>query len=172
MDGDVDVDAVAVLASLGGLECSRAGQEPRPTRALLLCFYVPNALFLHMDSIFCSGRGSFLALSAAGLAGEAPVHYTRIWASVRSVARDLASSHGIAFRRARATQAHENPNVIYLYIYIHVFTSLFLKYHSSRQRLYRQQRYNSRASSFSLCDSHERCCCVCVRERACVSLSL
>ena len=117
MDGDVDVDAVAVLASLGGLECSRAGQEPRPTRALLLCFYVPNALFLHMDSIFCSGRGSFLALSAAGLAGEAPVHYTRIWASVRSVARDLASSHGIAFRRARATQAHGNPNVIYLYIY-------------------------------------------------------
>ena len=32
----------------------------------------------------------------------------------------------------------------------------------------RHPRYNSRASSFSLCDSHERCFCVCVRERACV----
>ena len=30
--------------------------------------------------------------------------------------------------------------------------------------------YNSRASSFPLCDSHERCFCVCVRERACVIL--
>ena len=32
----------------------------------------------------------------------------------------------------------------------------------------RQPRYNNRASSFSLCDSHERCVCMCVRERACV----
>ena len=29
-----------------------------------------------------------------------------------------------------------------------------------------QPRYNSRASSFSLCDSHERCFCVWVREEA------
>ena len=32
----------------------------------------------------------------------------------------------------------------------------------------RQPRYNSRASSVSLCDSHERCLCVCARERGCV----
>ena len=31
----------------------------------------------------------------------------------------------------------------------------------------RQPRYNSRASSLSLCDSHERCFCAWVRERAC-----
>ena len=39
---------------------------------------------------------------------------------------------------------------------------------SSHQKGLALPRYNSRASSFSLCDSHERCLSVWVRERACM----
>ena len=37
--------------------------------------YVPNALFRDIGNLFSSGRGSFLALSAAGHAGGPRVHH-------------------------------------------------------------------------------------------------
>ena len=51
----------------------------------------------------------------------------------RSKARNLASNRGIAFRLARANQAHANPKNVIVFI----FTSLLLlwKYQSSCQRL-------------------------------------
>ena len=56
---------------------------------------------------FSSGRGSFLALSAAG-----HVHLAQVWAPAglrgarpgRSKWGELVSNHGIAFRRARASR--------------------------------------------------------------------
>ena len=48
--------------------------------------------------------------------------------------------------------------------FFHFFLLLFFK--SQPLVKARQPRYNSRASSFSLCDSHERWFCVWVRERA------
>ena len=87
-----------------------------------------------------AGRGSFLALSAAGHVGGPSVHYGASvspgrapWRALsgRSKSRDLASIRGIAFRRARANQAHGIPQMC-------VCVSpllLFLKYHSNRQRV-------------------------------------
>ena len=79
--------------------------------------------------------------------------------SGRSKSRNLARNLGIAFRPARADQAHATPQNI-----ISFLTSLEL-FQLSKGR---QPRYNSRASSFSLRDSHERCSCVWVRECVCV----
>ena len=66
-----------------------------------------------------SGHGSFLALSAAGHAGGPRVLTAKVWppdglrgaCSGRSKSRELASNYGIAFRRARANQAHGNPKM-------------------------------------------------------------
>ena len=84
--------------------------------------------FLHIDSLFFSGRGHFLALLAAGHAGGPRVHYgarlgpagLRGACSGHSKSRELGHFHGIAFRRGRAKQVHENPEVSF--IAIHFFT--------------------------------------------------
>ena len=66
----------------------------------------------HMGQFLSSCRGSFLALSAAGHAGGPPVHHGASVGSGRApwrvlwASRELASNHGIPFRRARAE--HDN----------------------------------------------------------------
>ena len=73
-----------------------------------------------MATHFFSGRGSFLALSAAGHAGGPRVITAQVWApaglrgacSGLSKSRELASNHGIAFRRPRANQAHRKPRTV------------------------------------------------------------
>ena len=86
--------------------------------------------------------------------------------SGRSKLRNLANNHGIAFRPAinGANRAHANPqNVLFIF---HLSAAVFeVPQQPSKAR---QPRYNSRASSFSRCDSHERCFCVWVRAHACV----
>ena len=93
--------------------------------------------------------------------------------SGRSKSRHLASNRGIAFRRTRANQAHGNPqHAIYVIIFpsFHLSAAVFeVPQQPSKAR---QPLSNSRASSFSLCDSHEGCFCVWARERACVRESL
>ena len=76
--------------------------------------------FLHIGQLFSSGRGFFLALSAAGQAGDPRVLTAQVWAPARlrgasrcSKSQNLASNHGIAFRPARANQAHRNPQSVF-----------------------------------------------------------
>ena len=103
---------------------------------LLICLRLLLYVCIRMKALFCtplfsSGRGSFLALSAAGHAGGPRVLTAPVWApaglrgacSGRSKSRELESNHGIAFRRARASQAHGNAQYIYL-VYFLVDTSL------------------------------------------------
>ena len=76
-----------------------------------------------------------------------------------------ASNHGIAFRPATQSKpgpCMRTPQMPCISLPSTVFEVL--------QQLSeaRQPRYNSRASGFSLCDSHERCFCVWFRELACV----
>ena len=69
--------------------------------------------------MFSSVRESFLALSAAGQAGNAPE--TRVPVEVPaglhgacsgdSRSRNLGNNHGEAFRALRAIQAHVNPHI-------------------------------------------------------------
>ena len=68
--------------------------------------------------IFCSSaRGSFLLLSVMGHAGGPDEHWVQVWALAKvrgtcsegSKSRNVVNNHGIAFRPARANQAHENP---------------------------------------------------------------
>ena len=63
------------------------------------------------------------------------------------------------------------PRKLYFFSFF-TFVLLLLTHHSSwlSTTINRQPRYNSRASSFSLCDNHERCFCVWLRERAYVCL--
>ena len=92
-----------------------------------------------------------------------------------SKSRDLASNNGISFRRAMRSQPGPwKPPKFYFYVLrsaaVH-HTSICYKYHASPQTLYsltRPRDNSSRASSFSLCDSNERCFCLCVS--VCVSV--
>ena len=135
--------------------------------------------------LFC-GIQNFFYLAAVGLFSRSQLRGTQgarqyttvnVWVSAelrracsgRSKSRNLASNHGIGFRPARANQAHANPKNVGGY-FLHFFTSLLLSLCLRIHQLpkARQPRDNCRASSFSVCDSHERCFCVWVRECACV----
>ena len=66
----------------------------------------------------------------------------------------------------KPTRPMWNRQNLFFFIVSRMFDAVFdLQQKSSNAR---QPQYNSRASSISLCDSHERCFCVWVRERACV----
>ena len=73
--------------------------------------------FLHIGPLFSSGRGFFLALSAAGQAGDPRVLTAQVWApaglrracSGRSKSLDLARNHWIAFRLAEPCRTMETP---------------------------------------------------------------
>ena len=80
--------------------------------------YVKYERFFTSISIFCSSaRGSFLLLSVTGHAGGPREHSVQVWALAKvrgtcsggSKSRKRANNHGIAFRSARANQAHANP---------------------------------------------------------------
>ena len=78
--------------------------------------------------------------------------------SGRLKSRNLPSNQGIAFRPARANQAHATPS---LFLFLPLLVFLHVPQQPSKSR---QPRYNtSRALSFSLCGSHERCFCVWIR---------
>ena len=81
------------------------------------------------------------------------------------IPRLLSDQLEIAFRPARANQAHATPQKV---IVFHVFTSPAVFEVPQQLSKARQPLYNSRASRFSLSDSHVWCFCVWVRERACV----
>ena len=68
--------------------------------------------------IFCSSaRGPFLLVSVTGHAGGPREHWVQVWASAEvrgtcsggSKSQKPVNNHGIAFRPARANQAHANP---------------------------------------------------------------
>ena len=102
-------------------------------------------------------RGSACTLGASLGRGRAP--WRVLWAFK---SRSLAINHEIAFRLARANQAHATPqNAIFNFSPLSTAV-LEVPQQPSKAR---QPRYNSRASSFSLCDSHERRFCAWVRER-------
>ena len=85
--------------------------------------------------------------------------------------RDLASNCGEVFRPARAKHVYINPELLTCPCFHHRCSLvLVLKYRSKQHSKARKLRYHSRASSFSLCDSHERCCCVCTY-RTCACLT-
>ena len=91
------------------------------TANINMYIYQINALNLHMAMHFSFGRGSFLALSAAGHA-EGPRIYSKAqaWAPAglrgaltgRSKSRGAGSFRGITFRRDRAKQDDGNPHKI------------------------------------------------------------
>ena len=89
----------------------------KSTTLLMHTRYITTALciillFFLDTKLFSCGRGSFLALSAAGHAGGARVHTAQVWApaevhvtcSERSKPQNLASNDGVAFRVASASQ--------------------------------------------------------------------
>ena len=137
----------------------------RGCRVPILCFFSKCSPLLFRPR-------SFLALSAAAHAEGPRVHYGASLAPGRAPWRVLwtfkaaqaGSFHWIAFRRARAKQAHENPHLSFF-----IFSPLFRSAAVQQPSKATQPRYNStRASSFSLCDNHVRCFCVRVCARVCV----
>ena len=111
----------------------------RTVRSVRVCmeftfFFVHWPPFLFWPRVFSRGLG------CGACRGPACTHGASLGpgraCSGHSKSRELASNHGIAFRRAIANQAHGNPD-IYIFTCFHFFTSplLFLKYYSSRQRL-------------------------------------
>ena len=132
--------------------------------------YVPNALFLHVDHLFFSGRGSFRAILAAGHAGGPLVHKAQVWApagpcgvrSGRSRSRELASNHGIAFRRVRASQENENPTFQLFLFFLFSRCIMSISHRpSSPQALFCGNSSRASLRSF-VCDGHGGRICVCV----------
>ena len=145
--------------------------------------YVPGALYVVMHFFFaywpaflCCPRVFSRALGCGARRGPANTNgASRVPAVLRgacsgsSKSRELVNNHGIAFRRARANQTHGNPQAVFLFLVCFAFCCCVeLSATSTKPALktlytLTQPRYNSsRAICFSLCDSHERCFCLCV----------
>ena len=153
--------------------------HPRKFRSIafrmkIIFVHVPNALLLHIRDRFSSGRGSFLALSTAGHAEGPRLHQAQVRPTAglcgacfeRSKSRELASNHGVGFRRARAVEDDGNPT-----FQSFIFAPLPLLYHacvtpslmlSSSLLCGSHGQNSSRTSSSSLCDGQRRCVFVCV----------
>ena len=130
--------------------------------------YVPNAFVLHIGNPFFFGRAPILALLASGHTKGPSLRRAR---SGRSRSRRTGFFRGVAFE-PEPMRSMEAPNCHYFCIFSRMFRSVAVSEVSPQPSKARQPRYNSsRASSISLCDSHERCVCVWVRVGACVRVS-
>ena len=99
--------------------------------------------FLRNKKVSSSRRGSFFALSAAGLARDTPVHHGA--SRPGSVARALGVQSrelwqvttGSLSDQLEPTRRMQTPTHFVLFLFYSLFTSLllFLNYHSSRERL-------------------------------------
>ena len=140
-------------------------------------YYVPGiklSFFPGIQRFSLAAAGLFWRSRPRGTQGTR-LYTVQVWVlaglhgacSGRSKLRNLANNHGIAFRPAinGANRAHANPqNVLFIF---HLSAAVFeVPQQPSKAR---QPRYNSRASSFSRCDSHERCF-LCARVCVCVIL--
>ena len=140
---------------------------PRSPKGSLVCMCT-KCTFLHIYMPCSAGRGSFLAHSAAGYAGDPRVHRGA------SVGPGRAPWHALwtfnvarssRYARDRFPPRHSQPGpwnppkMLFLFIFSPLL--LFLNHHSSsRQRL--GSHGTTATLQASLCDSHERCFCVCV----------
>ena len=122
-----NIYAATVLPASLFSTCVTPGVSRHPHLEGEPCICMYGIVFLRNTKLFSSGRGSFLALSAAGHAegfactprrkcGSRP----RGAFSGRSKSRKLASNREIAFRPARANQAHANSH---MFFFLHFFTS-------------------------------------------------
>ena len=126
------------------------------------------------SNIFSCGSGSFLALLVAGHAAGPSVHHgASVVGPVRAPwCRALGAQSRKVWRvptgslseQLEPTRPMQSPKTSFFNI--HPSLLLFFQVPQQPSKA-RQPRYNSRASSLSLCDSHERCFCAWVRERAC-----
>ena len=136
--------------------------------------------FAQCSKVLSSGRGCFLALSAEGHAEGPPVHHGASVGPRRSPWRVLwackVAISGKLLRDGFPTSHSQPgpcnpPQTIYIFFAIfHLSMLLFFQVPQQWSKV-RQSRYNSRASSFSLCGSRERCVCVWVVSM-CVRVSL
>ena len=82
-----------------------------------MCCYVEYELFWDIGIFLSPPSAVFLLLSVAGHAGGPSERWGQVCALTKvrgtcsggSKSRTLANNHGIAFRPARANQAHANP---------------------------------------------------------------
>ena len=139
--------------------------------------HVPNAPFLHI-CIWPArpAAGRFSRSRLRGTQGGRVYTTAQFWvpAGLRgsrsglSKSRDLTSTHRIASAELEPTRPMETckHNIVFI---LHLSLLLFSEPSQQPSKATRRQpRCNSHVSSLSLCDSHERCFCMCVRERACV----
>ena len=106
-------------------------------------FLIPNPLFADICTLFSGARGCswiFLALLAAGHGGGSPAHHGARAGPGRAPwcmlwAFKVVSNRGIAFQPARANQANANPKNDTKKKNVSISLMLYLKYHSSCQRL-------------------------------------
>ena len=96
-------------------------------------------------------KGTFVGQLHAFL--QRPWHVLRAFKVARS-----GSNRGVVLRRARANQADANPPKLLVFPFFRLSLLLFLEVPQQLSKA-RQPGYNSRVSSVSLCDSHERCFC-------------
>ena len=109
----------------------------------LVCICMKHALFWQNQPDFSSGRGCFLALSAAGIRGGHRTTTAQVWApaglrgacSGHSKPRDLASNRGIACRRDKSQPGPLNPPKCQFFSCFLTSLLLFVKYHNRGQRL-------------------------------------
>ena len=107
------------------------------------CCKYERHFFSDICTLFSGARGLFSRPRLRGTQGG--LLYTTAQVRVpgglqgecsgRSKSRNLASNRWIALRPARANQAHANSQNVIFFSFFHVFLWLFLKYHSSCQRL-------------------------------------
>ena len=141
------------------------------TGTMVLCI---KMTFFRNTKLFSYDSRPLLALSAAGSQGTRLYTTVQVWIppGLRgacygfSKSRNPASNYGIAFRPARVNQAHANPYKCLFYSFSPLSAAVFEV--PQQPSKVAQPRYNSHASTFPLCDSHEWCFCVWVREHACV----
>ena len=140
-----------------------------------MCFFLSSTRFS------LPAAGLFSRSRLRGTQGGRLYTTARVWVpaglrdprSGRPKSRDLASNHGIAFRRARASQDNGTP------LQFSVFARLLLHHVCITPSLERSTSLlcgshgyiSSRAASSSFCDGHGRFVRVCVCHVSCPILS-
>ena len=174
-------NACVSLLTLFNLRHARDLKSTTSRRKTLyvIILYVRQSFFLDTCTLFSGGRGSFLALLTAGRAGGPSAHHgassapagLRGACSGRSNSPNMASSHGVAFRGARAEQDNGKPTH-WLFCYCRKI-SLFCGGHctiSSRTSSWREPLLCVCGHSvcvYRVC--YDKCACVCSRcVRVCV----
>ena len=146
------------------------------TARIRVCVCAKRVFFCGIQNFYLPAAGLFSRSRLRGTQG-APACTPRCkcgsWPGSVARARGVKSREiwqvvaGLLSDELKQTRPMQTPKTSMFFIF-HISAAVSEVPH--QQSKARQPRYNSRASSFPLCDSHELCFCVWVRELSCVCM--